>query len=505
MASSPTPNRPKAPAGPTRHVYDVLVLGGQVGGALAAALLARRGYKVLLVEHEPAGAGYESEGWQLPYAPHVVPPLGALPALGPALDELHLTAPAQRAVQPHRPELQLVLPGVRLDLHAEPARRAAELQRALHGGAEALRGRLAAAAEQGAPTDAFFREPRALPPEGMMERWRLQREAAALPALGAAPALSDAEPADALLRGLLPFVSHLHRPAAPLAQTRPLSQVLRGPGRFVGGGGAGLRQVLLARLVELGGEVLGPQSGEAHVVEHLAFSGGRVEGVKLLRSDTVYRADAVVAAVDAEGLRRLVPDRKKQRALVDQLDASTPRDFLFAVNWVVPERALPRGLGELALVATGDAELGALLLQVLPARRAGEEVASTRVVCAGAFVPASARELGEEHLAALAARVEAQLDTLMPFTAGHRLHRSVVALDAGSVRAGRLLPHPLFALEGDAALGVGGLKQRTPLKNLLLAGREVLPGLGLEGEVLAGVRAAGLVQELLQKKDPLKG
>ena len=41
-------------------------------------------------------------------------------------------------------------------------------------------------------------------------------------------------------------------------------------------------------------------------------------------------------------------------------------------------------------------------------------------------------------------------------------------------------------------------------KNLFLASREVIPGLGLEGEVLAGVRAAKLVQESLKKTDPLK-
>jgi len=38
-----------------------------------------------------------------------------------------------------------------------------------------------------------------------------------------------------------------------------------------------------------------------------------------------------------------------------------------------------------------------------------------------------------------------------------------------------------------------------------LASREVLPGLGLEGEFIAGMRVAGLVQESLKKTDPLKG
>ena len=34
---------------PSRHVYDVIVLGSQLGGALAAALLAKGGYSVLVV------------------------------------------------------------------------------------------------------------------------------------------------------------------------------------------------------------------------------------------------------------------------------------------------------------------------------------------------------------------------------------------------------------------------------------------------------------------------
>ncbi len=48
------------------------------------------------------------------------------------------------------------------------------------------------------------------------------------------------------------------------------------------------------------------------------------------------------------------------------------------------------------------------------------------------------------------------------------------------------------------------MAQKTAVKNLFLASREVLPGLGLEGEVLAGMRAAKLVQESLKKTDPLK-
>jgi hypothetical protein len=66
------------------------------------------------------------------------------------------------------------------------------------------------------------------------------------------------------------------------------------------------------------------------------------------------------------------------------------------------------------------------------------------------------------------------------------------------------MPHPHYVFDTEAVLGVSGLKQHTPTKNLLLAGREVLPGLGLEGEFLAGARAVRLVQEMMKKKAVLK-
>jgi hypothetical protein len=170
---------------------------------------------------------------------------------------------------------------------------------------------------------------------------------------------------------------------------------------------------------------------------------------------------------------------------------------------VVPTDALPRGMGELLLVESQDVELRPLLVQVHAARTpGGKEEEGLRVVCAGAFVPTNVRDLGEEHMQVLAQRIDTELDALMPFTQDKRVLRSAPYLDAGGVRGSRLMPHPLYSFEAEAFLGVTGLKQRTPVKNIVLAGREVLPGLGLEGEFFAGMRAARLVQEMLKKKTP---
>jgi hypothetical protein len=262
--------------------------------------------------------------------------------------------------------------------------------------------------------------------------------------------------------------------------------------------------VLLNRLSELGGDVLSHDAST--VVEEIAFEGSKIVGVKLVKSDTIYKTPCVIGATDAGALRRLIADKRKHRALAELLDGPAAKRILFAVNWVVPESALPRGMGQTVVVSPADAGLSPILVQVMPARAAPGEAAvgdDERVVCAGTFIEGSVREMGEEQLTALSERINVELDLLMPFTRQRAKVVSAPYLHASGVRGARLLPHPLLKLEGESLLGVTGLPVRAPVKHLFLAGREVLPGLGLEGEVLAGLRAAKLVQETLKKSNPL--
>ncbi len=499
------PARAKISAAPSRHVYDVIVIGGQLGGAVAAALLAKRGYRTLLVDHDGLGPGYEHGGYLLPYAPFVAPSLKALPSFDEVLTELGLNTVAQRMQKPSAPDLQLVLPRSRIDLTAEEPRRLAELGRELgEAGAQVNSAyKLLAGAHEG--TDAFFLEHPNLPPDGFFQSYGLKRQIGRHPGLAALPGPAEDGPALSLIRGLLPFVSFLDAPAGPVALGRALSQALLALSRFPGDR-EGLRELLTRKLTDLGGEVLGRDGGDPAVVEQLVFDGGRLTGVKVVRSENEYRAACVVAATDSAALRRLVPEKKQHRGLVAALDLVATKRFLFAVNWVLPVDALPRGMGELVLLDTGDAELAPLLVQTLPVRKVGAKLDSEteRVVCAGAFVPATTRDLGQDTLKGLADRISSHLERLMPFARERATLVSAPYLDADGVRGSRLLPHPLCEVDSAKVLGVTGLAQRTPVKNLFLASREVLPGLGLEGEVLAGARTARLVQVMLKKRDPLR-
>ncbi|HEY6105533.1 MAG TPA: phytoene dehydrogenase, partial [Anaeromyxobacteraceae bacterium] len=85
------------------------------------------------------------------------------------------------------------------------------------------------------------------------------------------------------------------------------------------------------------------------------------------------------------------------------------------------------------------------------------------------------------------------------------VHQSVPLLAAPSERRGsRLMAHPLYEVRLPQALGVTGLPTRSPIKNLFFAGREVVPGLGIEGEFHAALQAAARVQDMLGKKERLR-
>ena len=321
----PTSARSKASNVPTRHLYDVIVVGGQLGGALAAALLARRGYQVLHVEHEGAEADYDHGGWRLPTAPFLLPQLKSMPGVEAALAELGLSQPLGRLAHARTPALQLVLPTARVDVHEEPARRTRELTRAFGADSEALASRLSALSAQHETSDLFFREPRPLPPESWLERLQLKRQASALRGLEAPPAIQGEHPAEVLLEGLLPFATFLEGPWAPLARTRLLAQLSRG-GTLLPGGREGLREQLTRRLTELGADVVGRSARRA--------GAGGAPGVRRRQAGghqaPAQRAGLPRGAGPGGGRRRDPPAPPSRTA---RSSASWPR------SWTPPPRA----------------------------------------------------------------------------------------------------------------------------------------------------------------------
>ena len=493
----------------TRRLVDVIVVGGHAGPLAAACLLARRGYKVLHVEHDGLEGGYQDAGLRLPLGPELLPGPKSSPVIAEVMKALALVTDAGRVLRHQSPDLQVLAPGHRFDLPHEKAARARELRRDLGEAAgEAASAALDALLDADAALDPFLAALPPLPPDGFGERRELARAARGVPLDRPTPL----PPTEGLLGEAVATLGRLSTYLAgddtsPLRTVRSTARLLHGVHRLDGPGAwGGYASLLHKRFGELGGVSVG---GGNAVAEEILVESGRVAGLKVLGDASDYRCRFLVSGVDAAVLRRLIPLGGRRKRYDSTLDSIRPREVLFTVNLVLRREGWPVGLGEVAIHLAGDTapEIARrLVLQRFDAITPEGPDPSRVVLQASCFIPASRRDLGDAYLEEVQGQVQDVIRSdLMPFLDRHLVAASSPYLARrGPARGARLVPHPLLETDRDAAYGVGVLPPRTPYKNLVLAGREVVPGLGLEGELLAGWRAAEIVAGAARRHDPLK-
>ena len=504
----------------TQRLYDVCVVGSQLGGVVAGALLARRGFRVLHVAHDDPGFHYVDHGYVLPFGPAVIPSPRHMPSADAVLAELGLASDVGRALAPSEPDLQLLLPRHRVDVSREPAQLRNELRREWPRDLDPLEAAFGTLSALFDFAGFFLRAAPPLPPDGLMERLAVRK---ALNTAASMPGAPQRRPDEArpflgledheLVRSLFVahrFLTYLDGEVSPLSRVRLLGGALRGTNRLPGGLGT-LRELVRRRIAESRGELRGGP-GEPAVASALDLDGKRATAVRLTDSPDAHVARAFVVATDASRFIELLPPELRQGKAAAALRRVRATRQLATVNLVVKQTALPPALGENVLAlrdaAGGDGLDNAVFLQVLPARRdtkkgekgAAEMVADERVVCASGFIGADAGRAGLE--AAATALREAVADAI-PFFERHLVAESA-PLVAAPDRPDLSAVHPLYASDEDEPLGLAGLPVRSAWKNVFFAGREVIPGLGVEGEFYAGIQAAAHVAQLLGRKDVLR-
>ncbi len=114
------------------NFYDVIVCGSELAGLVSAALLARRGLRVLLLGHDTDRPSFDAGGIALSRAPALLPALESQP-IARVLTELNSVQVIRRRAPILSPGYQVALPRRRFDMLAErePARR--ELEREFPG------------------------------------------------------------------------------------------------------------------------------------------------------------------------------------------------------------------------------------------------------------------------------------------------------------------------------------------------------------------------------------
>jgi phytoene dehydrogenase-like protein len=489
---------------PTNH-YDVIVLGDDFSGMVAATLCARRGLRVLYAQTTRSPASYQLGPYRLPIEPL---PLVALSgtATRRVLDELHFQHLLKRKLFQPQPSFQLVAPDTRIAVDTDDAVLGREAERELGRSAPLL-----AACERASQVtgrlEPVFSLDVAVPPTGFWERREMGRVAGRLLDMAEEwqEGLSDLE------RALftLPAVFGTNTDPSdltPVACAHAFAEWRQGIAHLPGEWDA-LRAIFLDKFTS--------HNGEVRVVEadSLSTSWGKVTGLRLANGEELG-AGHLIAAMPVADLAGMA-DRKLRRRLEDAAESIQIGAYRYTLNLVLDEIGVPEGLGSNVLMLSdpsaplrGD---NAIALFVDQPDAEGRVLITVQAICP---VP----ELGglDDALAGLRVGLRERLESIMPFYAEHirLVHSPHESTSPEAARDGLgheqdashlVPPRSLWRLPRQPTLGLAGLTYQVGVKQFIIASSQTLPGLGLEGEMAAGWCAAKLVCEAGgKKKDYLK-
>jgi hypothetical protein len=474
----------------SRRVFDVVVVGGELCGLAAAALLAHAGKRVALID--------EGEALVRPLGDRLAPlapTLWRMPAAGPVatlFETLGLKADARRLFGDavglgvvDDDDLRCVIPV------GEDAR-VRELGRcfgAARGGALAA----ALGAFDGHRRAPLLAEAATLHEDGWW--WPARRARRRVAALGPLGHLDGADEQVSALwgdgTGLAPVLAQL-RPfvqARGASNDRGLSAYLAATQLVAGvaatlplGARPALHELLRNVVLSHGGEVI------ADRIDRVVVDGRRVSALSTTTQRTEIVPRAVVDATHARDLVTRLPASRRQAKLLAQQARVVDDGHGVAVRWLLPATHLPRGMPPTLLV------LGEGAPPVLVAVHAGTSASDASPGDAGKGAPR------DERLLAVVAASPTRQPELPTATLERLLPFARPAVRASDVVDVRHLLGPLAVKEPLHPLG--GRRPRTPFANLVRAGRDLVPPLGIDGELIAARSVVALVEGALPPPPP---
>jgi len=495
----------------TKNFYDAVLLGLGLPTLIAGGLLAKRGFRVLVVAQGQPLPSYEIGGITVPRAPFTL--TGAeSPAVTRVFSELALKPLLRRRIQPLYPAFQAMLPRHRIDFSPDLERVAREIEREFPAVRRTADDFMRASGRAWENIDRLVARDLMWPPSSFLERRAFTRASSNHPfgredqATSPLSDLPDDHPLRRIVDAVLAFAdgSRLGE-GNPQRLLRLFGAALRGAS-LEEGGYAGLVELLMHSIRTHNGELR-----FADRVERISVRRGSIESVRLSPSDEEIGCHFVLNGLPVSKLGRLLSDRSNLDAMLDDLGAPRPRFLRYTLNVVTHADAIPEGLGRnvLVLPEAHEAEASGPTLHVQIERRAGD----LAVLTSEALLPVLSQEAQVEQLATQRERMLTALERVSPFLAPHvrfidsphdgrgifdaSLGRETPSPDAWS-RGPETMP-TVYAFARTRLHGTCALPVRTDIKRLLLCSDQVIPGLGLEGTFITAWSAARAVTRSLKR------
>ncbi len=497
--------------------FDVAIVGMELPGIIAAALLAKRGRRVLILDHGDCASSYTRHGVVLPR----VPSLAALPSSAPHMqrihDELNLAQAVQALTHSPDPSFQTILNKHRCDLRSASQSLQHEVRAEfpeLGDEAQAWANRVVAIDQR---ICAMLEAMPDIPPSSWMERWQTREMAATCDELLESVDTSELfahipaeHPLRALLTAPLAFLGNLWAPApSTLHAVRALAGFIRGCDGVLEDA-AQLRDLMLREAIGHGVQVR-----RNAVIAQVHRKRRVLTEIQITDCHAVIRADYFLNNCFTPFADLLPADA---RQLTHEENHMRATRSLLVQNIIVRKEVIPQGMARSVFMLDGrrskrdDAPADpALFVQRHPIRKVASNRAHSQsidpdihelITVACPVRVGDVAHAGNSQ-AIFATQVLARLSRLIPYLADHVVDVSH-PLDT---RSWDDLPsksdtphswwsaHPLFETTAKPILGVFCRPVQTYFQNMAHCGRDVAPAFGLEGDYITAWAAVAWLQK----------
>lgn len=494
--------------------FDVAVVGTQLSGIIAAALLAKRGRRVVLVDHGEQTNAYRRQGYRLPLVPTLVPNLDDSPPVKLVHHELALGPQLRAKLETPTTSFQAVMPGHRIDVRATPEAWLGELKLEFPELVDEVREFFTQLLALDDEITAFLAKEPKLAPTGFFEGMKVKR------------VLSEMEHLD------IPFEEH------PIFQKIPkehaIRELLLGPLSFFGNLSTNSPSALHAvrliaryyrgtvtfsdRLFDMA-DIFVKAADEAGVEVRRGALVRNIEpnGAKLVRLDLVderhgFTADYFIDNTTSP-FEDLLPQGKHQAKLAAERSQMKPVGSLLTLNILVKRDVVPNGMAENVFLLNGrrrvrdeDPADPPLFLRRYPAQKleGNRRVDDPTHAIFSIACPVKTAEIirSPARVQALKAQITSRVARLVPFLADFVVDTSLASdtsgwdVEADTRTIDPWMLHPIYEPAERPVLGIAAKREKRYFKNLVRCGRDVIPGLGLEGEYVAALSAVDEVSDM---------
>lgn len=503
--------------------YDVIVVGTQISGLIAASLLAKRGRRVLVVDHGQSATTYPYHGMRLPLLPNLVPALEQAPHVQRVHEELGLAPTMRQKLQPLSTPFQVVLEKRRINMQQPLMVLLKELGSEYPEHAEHIRGFIAQLFSLDDALTQFLRQAPALTGGSLWENFKTRRMLAKMQAFSAQlyahPLLKDLTPSHpifSLLQGPLAFFSNLWTETPSCFQgVRLFSAYLRGMNTLAEGSES-LQQMFLDVAVRNGVTLR-----QGAVVANIRSRRRALTELEIEDERYTQTADYFISNTQTPFYELLKASQRHAR-FVAETEAVQPTGGFLTLNLVVEKAVIPQGMGQALFLSNGRTQGREdehpdppVLLQRMPIPIASNDMPTKFVEDKEVLhvrCPVRVQDVvrSPARLEKLKTGIMARVRRVVPFLDAY-LHSVSLPTDAASwdlqmaeqaplQHVDPWLVHPLFEVGKAGKLGITARSQRTYYRNLVHCGRDVVPGLGLEGEYIAGLGAVSHLQRMAGRK-----